>query len=79
MSPCPPAGLSQLWRKTDAGPVYLHPVTLPVAFWLLFIASMAVNIAWLFAWGYEQLTASCVLLILLAAVNVAALVVLHRW
>ncbi|XP_043191623.1 uncharacterized protein LOC122364883 [Amphibalanus amphitrite] len=70
-------GLSQLWRRTDAGPVYLTPVTLPLSFWLLIIASFCVNVGWLFAWGYEELTAACVLLLLLALCNVLALVVLH--
>ncbi|XP_043228095.1 uncharacterized protein LOC122384594 [Amphibalanus amphitrite] len=63
-------GLSQLWRRTDAGPVYLTPVTLPLSFWLLIIASFCVNVGWLFAWGYEELTAACVLLLLLALCNV---------
>lgn len=69
--------LTQLCRRTEAGPVYVSPVTLPVAFWLLFFTNLALNIGWLFAWGYEEMTTALVLLVLLAASNVLTLVILH--
>ena len=58
--------------------MYLSPVTLPVPFWLLFFVNLGLNVGWLFAWGYEELTTAAVLLFLLAASNCVTLFILHR-
>jgi hypothetical protein len=39
-----------IWRKTDDGYFYIHPYTLHVAIFILFIANILLNSFWLFLW-----------------------------
>ncbi|XP_037094514.1 uncharacterized protein LOC119114512 [Pollicipes pollicipes] len=69
--------LSQLCRRTEQGPLYLNPVTVPVQFWLLFVLNQALNISWLFVWDRELLTAAAVFLALVVITNWLAMYTLH--
>ena len=74
--PCATA-LSQLCRRTESGPVYLNPVTIPLQFWVLFITNQALNISWLFVWDHELMTAAAVFLFLIVITNWLAMYTLH--
>ena len=47
-----------------SGPLYLNPVVLPKSFHISWIASCGFNIGWLFAWSYEKIFVSFVMLLL---------------
>ncbi|XP_037090501.1 uncharacterized protein LOC119110704 isoform X2 [Pollicipes pollicipes] len=70
--------LSQLCRRTAAGPVYLNPATLTSPFWFFFIVNQALNVGWLFIWDRELLTASAVVLCIVMITNWLVMLILHR-
>ncbi|CAF0946171.1 unnamed protein product [Rotaria sordida] len=66
-----------IWRKTDDGFLYIHPYTLHVAIFILFIVNMLLNSFWLVLWDRLKFGFSTIILYLLLATIVGACVIDH--
>ncbi|CAF4894213.1 unnamed protein product, partial [Rotaria sp. Silwood1] len=66
-----------IWRKTDDGFLYIHPYTLHVAIFILFIANILLNSFWLVLWDRLKFGFSTIILYLMVATIVGACVLDH--
>lgn len=67
-----------LFRKTDKGPAYAHPVLLPVPFLISYIINLAANCGWMVAFDREQLELALALLIVITLTLYVCLVFAYR-
>ncbi|KAL3836104.1 hypothetical protein ACJMK2_021557 [Sinanodonta woodiana] len=67
-----------IFRKTDAGPIYLNPEVLPPTLFIVYFINLGLNIAWLFLWDQEIIAAAFPVLFLTAFTLYICLFLVYR-